>query len=280
MRGQAVHEERVICRQVHELSVHLEALEFGKALVVFCLVTHRGPGVGNDHVGTGDGLERIVEQLDRGAGHRRDLLAFGHDDGVGCVNGGEAQLHVHARQHAHFEIGVRHVVAVTHVGDREPGERTLVLANRQGVSETLAGMKLVGERVDDGDARPTGDFLDLFLLEGAQHDGIHESLEHECRVLDGLATAERRMVIAHDERMRSQAVGADLETRARAQARLLHDDGDGLARAGGIVHAVSPGGLLPGGRIEHEDEFLGRQIEQPQAIATGKRVRTHRATSS
>lgn len=94
-------------------------------------------------------------------------------------------------------------------------------------------------------------------------------------------TAERRVVIAHDERMRSQAVGADLEnSEARAQARLLHDDGDGLAVQGASCTPVSPGGLLPGGRIEHEDEFLGRQIEQPQAIATGKRVRTHRATSS
>ena len=173
-----------------------------------------------------------------------------------------------------------HVVPIAHIGDGEARELALVLSNRQSVCQALAGMKIIGERVDDGNACPLGDLDDLALLVGAQYDGIDKALEHERRVLHGLATTERRVVIAHDERVRPQTIGANLEARARAQTWLLHDDGNGLARAGSIVHAVLPVGLLPCGRIEHERELLGRQIEQTQAIASGERVLAHCATSS
>ena len=130
MGGQAMHEERVICRQVHELGIDLEALELSEALVVFVFIAHRCPRISDNNISTGNSLTWIIEELDRGAGHRRDLLALGNDDGIGRVDGRKAEPHVHARQHAHLEIGVRHVITVAHIGNRKTRELALVLANR------------------------------------------------------------------------------------------------------------------------------------------------------
>ena len=57
MRGQAMHEKGVIGGQSQvELGIDLEALELGDALVMLVLVAHGSPGVGDDHVGTGNRL--------------------------------------------------------------------------------------------------------------------------------------------------------------------------------------------------------------------------------
>ena len=141
-------------------------------------------------------------------------------------------------------------------------------------------MKLVGKRIDDGNACPPGNLSNLTLRVGTQDDGIHKALEHERRILHGLAAAERRVVITHDKRMRPQTVSADLEARTGTQARLLHNDGDGFAGTWGIVHALFPVRLLLGSRVEHERELLGRQIEQAQTVTSGKGVLAHCATSS
>ena len=63
-----------------------------------------------------------------------------------------------------------------------------MLLDREQVGEHLTGMEVIGECIDDGDIHPLGYLLDLLLLERADHDGIHEALEHQRGVLDRLTT--------------------------------------------------------------------------------------------
>ncbi len=59
-----------------------------------------------------------------------------------------------------------------------PRETALLLPDREKVGEHLAGMVVVGERVDDGDARMARDLLEVRLRERAQDDAVDVALEH------------------------------------------------------------------------------------------------------
>ena len=60
-----------------------------------------------------------------------------------------ADAHVHARQRAAQQVGVGHVVgAVAEVGQAQARELALVLGDGHQVGEDLAGVEVVGERVD------------------------------------------------------------------------------------------------------------------------------------
>ena len=82
--------------------------------------------------------------------------------GVRRVARGAADPHVHAGGGAGQQPGVAHVAgAVAEEGDGEPGQLALVLADREQVGQQLAGVEVVGERVDDRDAGVRGHLLEV-----------------------------------------------------------------------------------------------------------------------
>ena len=179
---------------------------------------------------------------------------------------------MHAGEGARLEVGVGHVVAVAHIGHRKAALAPLVLADREQVGQDLARVERVGQGVDDRDVGPAGDLLDLGLRKGAQHDAVVEVLQDLDGVLHRLAARERRVVVGHHAGVGPQAVGADLEGVARAQGRLLHDDGDRLPGKGRVMLPGGPCRLLAGGSLKDERYLRRREVHKTQQVATGKSV--------
>jgi len=90
------------------------------------------------------------------------------------------------------------------------------------IGERLAGMKLVGERVDHGDAGVRRHFLEDTLMVNASDDALHPALEVARHVGDGLPRAERggclRVVQKNDGT--THTLDADVEGDPRAERRL------------------------------------------------------------
>ena len=60
MRRQAVHEHGVLGGMRKQLAIHLEGREDLLPLQGLIFLTHAGPNVGIDGIGTAHGLDRIV----------------------------------------------------------------------------------------------------------------------------------------------------------------------------------------------------------------------------
>ena len=71
-----------------------------------------------------------------------------------------------------------------------PASVALVLADGLQVGEQLAGVELVGQRVDHRDAGVRGHRLEPVLAEGPPDDGRDLPAQHPGGVLDGLAAAD------------------------------------------------------------------------------------------
>ena len=118
----------------------------------------------------------------------RDLARPRHDVGVGLEALGSADDDVHAGGGAGEHPRVAHVAgAVADEGDPDPGQPAVVLAHGLQVGEQLAGVELVGERVEHRHAgvRRHGD--DVALVGRAPHDRRGLAAEHPGDVLDALA---------------------------------------------------------------------------------------------
>src|SRR4051794_15285527 len=118
---------------------------------------------------------------------------------------------MHARDGAGEQQRVGHVVAVTEVGQRDAGEGSLVLADRLQVSERLAGMGVVGQRIDHRHRRRCGKCGDPVLAKGADHDGVDVTRQHLRGVFDRLAATELRGAGVEDDGMAAELGDADLE---------------------------------------------------------------------
>ena len=65
-----------------------------------------------------------------------------------------------------------------------------MLLQRHHVGHHLAGMGEVGEAVDDRNGGRRGEFREVGVARGADHDGIDIARENARRVGDGLAAAQ------------------------------------------------------------------------------------------
>ena len=80
------------------------------------------------------------------------------------------------------------------------------------------------------------------------------------------------MVVGHNAGVGAQTIGADLERVARAQRRLLHDDGDSLAGERRLVDASGPISLLALGGLEDKGDLGGSEVKQAKQVPAGKRL--------
>ena len=146
---------------------------------------------------------------------------------------GDGDVHPHLRRAEHQRVG--HVVAVADVGDLLSLQIAEVLPRGEVVGHGLAGVREVGEAVDDGDARVLGEVGDGLVREGARHDAVDVAREDFRGVVDRLAAAELDVARGEEEGVAAELEHAGLERDARARRRLLEDHGQGLAAEGVAV---------------------------------------------
>ena len=127
------------------------------------------------------------------------------------------------------EVGVPHVVrAVADVGEGAARERSQPLGNCLQVGEDLAGVELVGQRVDHRDGRRLREFLDALLARSAPGDRGDLAGQHPRDIRDRLAAPDVRLGGVDLKRQAAEFGDADGEGHAGAQAWLVEEQGDCL----------------------------------------------------
>ena len=123
------------------------------------------------------------------------------------------------------------VVAVADVCELEAAQCAEFLFQGKEIGERLAGMKLVGERVDHGDAGVRRHFLEDTLMVNASDDALHPALEVARHVGDGLPCAERGgcLRVVQKNNGTTHTLDADVEGDPRAERGLLKNQRDELA---------------------------------------------------
>ena len=145
--------------------------------------------------------------------------AVGDDRRIGLVAGRAGDADVQPGRGAAEQVGVRHVVGgVAEVGEGQPGEPLLVLADRLQVGEDLARVELVGQRVDDRHRADRRHLLDAVLAVGAPDDRGDLPGEHAGGVGDRLAHADAGQPAVDDDRVAAELGDADARTTAGCAA--------------------------------------------------------------
>ena len=165
---------------------------------------------------------------------------------------------------------MRHVArAVAEEGDGEARELALVLADRQQIRQQLAGVEVVGQRVDDGHPGAGGHLLEPRLRVGAPDDRRHHPLEHARGVGGRLLASQLAVRGRDDERAAAEVGDADGEAHPGAGRRLVEDHRDGLrarerraAPAVGLdqLGEVEDLGLLRRGEVVVAQEVAGHGV--------------------
>ena len=153
---------------------------------------------------------------------------------------------------------MQHVVAVAGPGEGLAGHRTAMLLEGHDVGHELAGMRVVGQPVDDRHGGVLGEFEQPRMVGGADHDGVDIARQHLGRVGDGLGAAELHLGAGQHDRLAAELAHADVEGDARARRRLVEDHRQHLA----VERLRALAGLQPrlarGGVVEHAAQ-LGRR---------------------
>ena len=137
--------------------------------------------------------------------------------------------HVHARQGAGLHERVRDVVAVADIGEPDAFQVAEVPAEGQQIGQGLARVMVVGQGIDDGNARGVGELFERRLRERAYDDRGRVARQHARGVGKRLATTELQVVRAQHDREHAEPVRGDLERYARARRLLVEQAGDRLA---------------------------------------------------
>src|SRR2546422_1967519 len=196
VRGETVQEDGLGVGEPHQLRIHGVALERVAPRLRLGLLPHRGPYVGVDH----------VRPFHRFLGHLGDLhlrvLAVPLELGAVVLEPlGAREPQLEAQHCGSLAPAVRHVVAVANPSDPLVIPAAQRLAHREQVGEHLAGVRQVGESVDDRDGRPARQLFDLFVVEGADHDAVHVARQHPCRVRDRLPAPQLDVLGGEEQRL-------------------------------------------------------------------------------
>src|ERR1700674_558717 len=143
------------------------------------------------------------------------------------------------------------VIAVANVSELESAQRAKFFFQREKIRQRLAGMKLVGKRVDHRDAGIRRHFLEDMLMVNASDDAMYPALEVTRDVGDGLPRAEGcgRLRVIQENDGPTHALNADIKSDARAKRGLFENQGDEFP--------VKRGGVADGAGLD-----VRRELEQ------------------
>jgi hypothetical protein len=184
------------------------------------------------------------------------VLGFGDDRWIRLVALGPPDPDVHASRSTAEQVRVGHVVGrVADVAEAKTGELAFVLADGEQVGQDLAGVELVGQRVDDRHAAVRSHLFDPVLAEGAPDDRCDLPAHDTGRVGDRLAHADVSQPGVDDHRDPAEFGDAGRERQLRAQRGLVEDEGNRLRAVQRLMPV--PISLHRHGEIEHLAELAG-----------------------
>jgi len=134
-----------------------------------------------------------------------------------------------------------------------------LLANRQQVGERLAGVGVVGQRVDDGDVAVGRQFLDVLVVVDAGHDEVDVPGKRSGGVLDRLAVAQVDVVRSEEDGVAAQLCHPRLEGDPRSGRGFLEDHPQRLL-VEQVARVLAGWPLDRCGAVQDGGQFLGRQV--------------------
>ena len=96
------------------------------------------------------------------------------------------------------------------------------------VGKNLAGVEVIGQRVDHRVGGILGHFLHAILTKGAPDHAIGHTVEHTGGIGHRLATAQLGAGLVNDQRVAAKLGNTNGETGAGTGGRLVEQHGDGL----------------------------------------------------
>ena len=157
------------------------------------------------------------------------------------------------------------IVAVADERDPQPRQLAELLLEGHDVRQSLAGMVIVGQGVDDRDRGVASQLLDPGLLEGPNRDRTEVAGQDSGRVGDGLAPAELELVGAEGYGQHAQTPGSGLEADARPRRRLVEDEPDPPAGKRILSHPLD--GLEVAGQFQVDENPVSSERIQSQEVA-------------
>ena len=174
--------------------------------------------------------------------------------------------------------GRQHVVVVARPGDLAAADRTALLLERHQVGQHLAGMRLLGEAVDDRNRRVRRHFPHVVLAEDSNDDRVDIARQHARGVGDGLAAPELHLGPGQHDRFAAELAHPDVERDAGAGRRPVEDHRQRLAgeRTPGALRALDPRRLHRRRGIEDAAKLAARKLEQIEEMPrSGMNGRVH-----
>src|SRR5213596_2163635 len=248
--------------ELHQLGIHRVAPEGVLPRLGLPLLAHRRPHVGVHDVHALDRLLGDLRHLDAGP----PLLRTVEDPAVGLVALGARQPQLEPQHLRRLDPAVGHVVPVAHPGDPLSLPRAQRLPHREQVGQHLAGVRQVGEPVDDGNRRLARQLLHLGVIEGPDHDAADVAGQHPRGVGDRLAPPQLDVAGRKEQGVPAQLVRPHLEGDPGARARLGEDHRQALARERGLP--VGPR-LHPPGQVEQAQDVVPSEVGDGEEIALG-----------
>ena len=172
-----------------------------------------------------------------------------------------------------MQPGVGHVVAVAHPRHHFAFEAVQglvhiasVLDEGEDVGQDLAGVKLVGQTIDDRHPRIGGEAFDLGLLVGADHHQVHHAADDFGTVVDGFRTTELGVAGGQVHHRTAHLVHARLKADAGAGRGLLENHGQGAVHQRLVFVIGLELGLDQRGTAEQISVVIGRRIAKVQIV--------------
>ena len=146
-----------------------------------------------------------------------------------------------------------------------------MLHQRQQIGDDLAGVRAIGEAVDDGDMRMMRQLLGLGVIVRADHDRIHHAAQHARGVGNAFPSPQLAGTGIEDQGRTAQLAHADVETHSRARRCFFEDHPQHMAsqRSVGVSLALGPSGAcsLPVDRVaDHGRDRIAARIGQVEEV--------------
>ena len=214
--GQAVHDEGTGFGVSEEGGVDLPGTQDFDAFFGFFFLAHADPDIGVNGICTCDRSDGVV-----GDGEVGLIRQSGEEAGGGLEGFGRTDDHVKTATHGGPNPGPGNVaIAIAQKDDALALPGTESFLNGQQVGEDLAGVLVVGEGVDGGDAGVVGKIDHVLLGEGADDSAVNHAAEDAGGVLDGLTAAELDVDTGKEHGGAAEFADADLKADASTSGGL------------------------------------------------------------